>query len=555
MDYNENFDKNTNPMQEPEIKEIDLENQPQPESAVEADIAEEKKEEPQADAGVQPEAPQQAPEKSEPTPPPLPRENPAMYGQPAGGFVPPQYAPRPQQNWQPQNGRWQAPPPPANGQNPYYRPAPPQQPPYQQYQQYQQPNRPPVQPGYPNSSAGWNFEGYEQKTATPPKKKNIALRIVGIIVAICISLGVLSIAGIGIVTAVLAGVGEGNSNGVSSSHLNAASGLEITDVPSEDEPEVVVGEKLTPTQVAEKVLPSIVGVVNYARVTSNGVSGYQVAGQGSGIIFDKDGYIVTNYHVVEDAAKVKVVLSCGEGYDAEIVASDPKSDLSVLKIDATVELVAAEFGNSNQAKVGETVFAVGNPGGLELAGSFTGGYISATNRLIRGESGYSMNCLQTDAAISPGNSGGALVNLYGQVIGINSSKIADTDYEGIGFAISISEAVPIISDLLEFGYVKGRVKLGITYRFVDEVEAEFNNIEQGLLVYTVDEFCDVFKKGLEAGDLITKVDGQAIRTENQIIEYLKGKKPGDQITLTIFRKTGVGKKTFDITVTLYSDAE
>lgn len=175
--------------------------------------------------------------------------------------------------------------------------------------------------------------------------------------------------------------------------------------------------------------------------------------------------------------------------------------------------------------------------------------------MIRGKRGYSMSYLQTDAAISPGNSGGALVNLYGQVVGINSSKIADTDYEGIGFAISISEAAPIISDLLEYGYVKDRVQLGIIYHFVDEVEADFNNIEQGLLVYTVDEYSDVFKKGLQVGDLITKLDGQAIRTESQIAEYLKGKKPGDQAVLTIFRKTGVGEKTFDITVTLSADAE
>ena len=191
------------------------------------------------------------------------------------------------------------------------------------------------------------------------------------------------------------------------------------------------------------------------------------AGEGSGIIFSEDGYIVTNAHVVDGATSLKAILSDGTTYEAELVGSDTLTDLAVLKIDAT-GLQAAEFGSSEDLRVADQVMAIGNPGGYQLNSSVTIGYVSALNRAISNSStGYTMEYIQTDAAINPGNSGGALVNQYGQVVGINSAKISATGYEGLGFAIPAETAQPVISDLIEYGYVKDRAMpryLGPVYR-------------------------------------------------------------------------------------------
>lgn len=293
-------------------------------------------------------------------------------------------------------------------------------------------------------------------------------------------------------------------------------------------------------------MPSVVGVVQYQKSRP-----YVATGQGSGIILDTDGYIVTNAHVVADADGVKVVLYNGDEYTATIIGSDTKSDIAVLKINAS-NLTPAKLGNSDQLEIGEDVIAIGNPGGL--SNSVSKGIVSGLNRTVETNLGASMECIQTDAAINPGNSGGALVNEYGYVVGINSSKIAATDYEGIGFAIPINDAKPIIEDLKAYGEVQGRVRLGIEVRMIDSVLAKLNNIPMGAMVLSVEKTSDAYQQGLIAGDIIIRIDGQDITAYEDLSNQISGHQPGDSVTLEVYR-TGQNNtsQTLEITVQLMQD--
>ena len=299
----------------------------------------------------------------------------------------------------------------------------------------------------------------------------------------------------------------------------------------------VEGEVLTNRQIYKKVEPAIVGIICYER----SVIGMQEASQGSGIVFRSDGYIVTNCHVVrsddstEPYSRIEVVLTTGDSYTAQYIGGDRESDLAVLKIDAE-GLTTAVFGDSEKMQVGDEVVVIGNPSGMALAGSFTHGYISALNRSVYVSTiGSNVEFIQTDAAINPGNSGGALVNVYGQVIGITSAKLVEEGFEGIGFAIPIDNAKPIIESLIQNGYVTGRVQLGITYRAVSESIAELNGIPRGLRVVDIDESADVAQKGLQRGDIITKMDDVEVYDADTVSEALSGKSPGDTVVLTVYR--------------------
>ena len=289
------------------------------------------------------------------------------------------------------------------------------------------------------------------------------------------------------------------------------------------------------------------GVVQYQKSRP-----YVATGQGSGIILDADGYIVTNAHVVADADGVKVVLYNGEEYTAIIVGSDTKSDVAVLKISAS-NLTPAKLGNSDQLEIGEDVIAIGNPGGL--SNSVSKGIVSGLNRTVETNLGASMECIQTDAAINPGNSGGALVNEYGYVVGINSSKIAATDYEGIGFAIPINDAKPIIEDLKSYGEVQGRVRLGVEVRMIDSVLAKLNNIPTGAMVISVEKTSDAYQQGLIAGDIIIRIDGKDITAYEDLSNQISSHQPGDSVTLEVYR-TGQNNtsQTIQITVQLMEDS-
>lgn len=332
-------------------------------------------------------------------------------------------------------------------------------------------------------------------------------------------------------------------------------------------PSTTVSGSMTQQEVAAKVIPSVVCIQNYQQQNlqqglnasgwgygaqqeednSQEDSAVSPASEGSGIIATSDGYIITNAHVVEGADSLKVITSDGTTYEARLIGSDSMTDLAVIKVEAT-GLTAAEFGSSDDLVVADPVIAIGNPGGLQFNSSVTIGYVSALNRSVTSsDTGYTMECIQTDAAINPGNSGGALVNMYGQVIGINSSKIVATGYEGLGFAIPIDDALPIISDLKEYGYVKDRAMLGISGQYLDSWTANFYGLPSGMYVASISND-SVSQAGIQKGDVITKIDDTDVTSANTISGYIAKKKPGDTVTLSVTR--GLTGETFTCKVTL-----
>lgn len=397
-----------------------------------------------------------------------------------------------------------------------------------------------------SESYKWNYEDYNQQAPKQPtnknkKNKNKGLKVFAIIMCAILCAGVVGMAGYG-TYALVSGQRAQQEMESESAEAEAAPSAQLTlnDKPESTQTDEAVnlsGGELTITQRAEKVMPSAVGIVAYIQSSQSIFVGEQ--SQGSGIILSEDGYIVTNQHVIDGATSVKVVLNDGSEYNASVVGEDEKTDLAVLKIEAT-GLTPAEFGNSDQMQIGEQVIAVGNPGGLELAGSVTVGYVSAVNRPITTSNGATIDCIQTDAAINPGNSGGALVNTYGQVIGINSQKIAATEYEGIGFAISINEAQPIINDLIQYGYVRGRVVMGIAMQMIDQISAQMYGYQPGVGVVSVEENSPASKAGLVPGDIITEIDGEALTSTEVLTGILEEHKPGDVITLTVYRQSAQG---------------
>lgn len=310
--------------------------------------------------------------------------------------------------------------------------------------------------------------------------------------------------------------------------------------------------------IAAKLTPSVVCIQNYQVTRNYGFmqtdtsdSSVSPASEGSGIIMSEDGYIITNAHVVEDATSLKVMTSDGETYEAQLIGSDTVTDLAVVKIDAT-GLTAAEFGSSKDLRVADKVMAIGNPGGHELSSSVTIGYVSALNRAIANNTtGYTMEYIQTDAAINPGNSGGALINEYGQVVGINSAKISATGYEGLGFAIPIDTAQPIISDLIQYGYVKDRAVLGISGQFIDSMTGRFYGLPQGEYVAQLNS-SEAQASGLQVGDVITAIDGQQLDSESTLRSAILSKKPGDTVTLQVYRSSTQQSATVELKLSEYS---
>lgn len=297
---------------------------------------------------------------------------------------------------------------------------------------------------------------------------------------------------------------------------------------------------LTIPEIAAQVGPSVVGVINKTKVQPqryyDPFSGryYYSAdentdemveqGSGSGIIISTDGYIVTNQHVIDGAQEVSIILNTGDEITAQIIGQDVKTDLAVLKIDTDKTLTAAVLGDSTSVQVGELAVAIGNPMGQEFSGSVTAGIISAVNRTMTIEN-RTYNLLQTDAAINSGNSGGALINQYGEVIGINSVKLSESGVEGMGFAIAISEAKPIIDDLMSNGYVTGRPLVGISVQ----------ETKYGLFVASVQENSGAADAGLQEGDLIISVDGQKVSSTTEINDLRDQKKPGDTMVFRVLR--------------------
>lgn len=323
--------------------------------------------------------------------------------------------------------------------------------------------------------------------------------------------------------------------------------------------------ELTAEDVVEKVLPSVVGIESTFTVTSQnngfnynfggfaGMSGFgqnqqsqtsTATATGTGVIITSDGYIVTNAHVIYDteyeagkATSISVIVNEEERYDAEIIGYDTDCDLAVLKIDEN-NLVAAEFGSSDELKLGQNVIAIGNPLGFELMNTVTSGIVSGLNRQITINE-KSMTLIQTDTAINSGNSGGPLINKMGQVIGINSSKMSasysETSIEGIGFAIPSNEVARIVKDIMEYGYVTGKPQLGISCQNVTENISRMYNLPVGVYVASVNEESAAEKSGIQAGDIITMIDDDKITTYEELIAKKNEYKAGESIEITYVR--------------------
>lgn len=297
--------------------------------------------------------------------------------------------------------------------------------------------------------------------------------------------------------------------------------------------------------VAKKILPSIVGIKVEYPVNSIFLTQQTTASaEGSGIILSEDGYILTNNHVVNsgsssttyslgEASRVIVYLYNDETeYEAKVVGTDTETDLAVIKIEKT-GLTAAELGDSDRVLVGEYSMAAGNPLGMQS--TVTVGAISAVNREVTDSDGKTFTLIQTDAAINSGNSGGALVNSKGQVIGINTLKVSATGVEGMGFAIPINSAKPIYEQLIQYNKVK-RPYIGISGRDLDSKTASRNNLVEGIYVVSVEEYSAAEEAGIKAGDVIVKADGQEVKTMTELNTVKNKHSIGDEMTITINRK-------------------
>ena len=451
---------------------------------------------------------------------------------------------------------------PSSGNNRYYGAG--QQGPYiPQYQQQYQNSR---KTNYVYYGAGSQQPMYPQQSANSqqPKKSKGAKTGRKVFFSIIAILAVVAL----LVTGIAIGRSSGGKLSGGNSSIDGAPVLEVPSKDGSDEADTNDGaqiryststDDLDPRDVYQKVKDASVGVL----IDYNGLS-RSSSGEGSGVIVGEDSsgkytYIITCAHVVADGGTISVQLSDESQYEATLVGSDARTDIAVLRVSKT-GLTAIEIGDSDNLEVGETVYAIGNPGGVDFAGSFTNGMISAIARPISSEIGYQMVCIQHTAAINPGNSGGALVNSKGQLIGINSSKIASTDYEGMGFSVPSSTFVKVYNEIIKHGYVTNRPKLGIQYlpamsnqTYAMLVSA--NNLPTGsLIIAAIDPEGALAGTQAQQGDVIIAVDGKDLESADDLPALVESSKVGDKFTLTVCRFDSNYKMTkFDVDVTLVED--
>ena len=325
----------------------------------------------------------------------------------------------------------------------------------------------------------------------------------------------------------------------SGTKLNIVSSQESSDTTFSDEEDALCLQ-----DIYSSVIDSVVSI---SSMTSSGTS------SGTGIIMSSDGYVITNHHVITGALVISVLTNDNQEYEAALVGSDEMSDLAVLKIDAR-GLQAAEFGDSSKLRVGDSVVAIGDPLGVQLRGTMTNGIISAINRdLTVGD--RTMTLIQTNAALNNGNSGGPLINCYGQVIGINTVKMssyytATASVEGLGFAIPISVAKPIIDELIENGYVAGRPAIGISGDSLPSYYRTYYRLPDGVYVTSVNEGSDAKAKGIREGDIVTAINGERISSIDELNTVKNQYAAGDEVTLTVYRSGTY----YEVTVTLIDQA-
>ena len=298
-------------------------------------------------------------------------------------------------------------------------------------------------------------------------------------------------------------------------------------------------DKLTLQQLYSRLSPSVVGIMAYKE---DGAS----YGWGTGVIADAEGYIITNAHVLSGAVSCTVVLWNGRELEALLVGSDSETDLAVLKIQAK-GLIPAAFGSSDELSVGDDVVAIGNPLGTNFSGTLTNGIVSAINRNVD-YMGTDMDLIQTNAALNEGNSGGPLINMYGQVVGITNMKMVSNyggaTIEGIGFAIPSTTVKEIVDKLISGGEVRGRPSIGIVSGTVPETAKEEYGLPDGLYITEVYEGSDAKAKGIQPGDVLTHVNGEPVNTTERVIEIRDQHEIGDSLTMTIFRNG----ESFDVDV-------
>ena len=400
-----------------------------------------------------------------------------------------------------------------------------------------------------NQTGSSNEFYYSPKKPKTSKGKRILTAFIAILSVIAI--GTTSVVGYTLIT----GNNPVSTNATNAADKNDSSDSEKPDSSSEIDRKNLptIAQLSTPADamsipdIVTKVSPSVVGI---SCILSNGTA------TGTGIVMSKDGYIITNAHVVDGAKTVSVLLPKSYAkdssvkeedltYKATIVGKDTQTDIAVLKIDAKdKELTACEFGKSSEIRVGEVSIVIGNPLGFSLANSVTSGIISAKDRVLQIQD-RTMTLIQTDASINNGNSGGPLINAYGQVIGITSAKVSNTYGEGLGFAIPIDEAMPIIQSLMKDGFVK-RPSLGITGRNVSATYAEYYDIPRGYMVVTVTKGSGAEKAGIKVNDVIIGINDTSISSLAELNAVKNKYKPGDTVKITVHRDG----KMIDLQVTL-----
>ena len=363
-------------------------------------------------------------------------------------------------------------------------------------------------------------QGGQTPPAAPKKKKGNGGKIVLVLIAVFI----LALAG-GFAGAKLAKSGSTGDAVVYQSDTKTSTDTDSTGTAKKAN---------TVESVAASTAASVVEVKTSYVQKGSFFGDYVTSGAGSGVIISKDGYIVTNNHVIDKAEEITVTLKSGKDYKAKLIGTDDKTDIAVLKIDAK-DLTPATFGDSSAVAVGEQIVTIGNPLG-SLGGSVTTGIISATDREIEVEN-MTMTLLQIDAAVNPGNSGGALFNLNGELIGIVNAKYSSEEIEGLGFAIPINTAKATIEDIIEYGYVKGRAQLGITAVEINDLQTAISAgvTELGVYVYSVNDGSGADKAGLKAGDRLVKIDNTEINSYAVLSKILSKHSVGDTVSVTYSR--------------------
>lgn len=376
----------------------------------------------------------------------------------------------------------------------------------------------------------------QQPPKAEPKQKGVSkgLFFAGIAICVCLSF----IAGF---------VGTGIYNYFDSFNTEIRNGLTINKVDAESYDSVYKDGGLSTVEIVNKAANSVVEITTEKVTAGVFTQQYIKSGAGSGVIVDPDGVIVTNHHVIDGASKISVTLRDGTSYDASLLGSDAELDVALLEIKPESKLTAAQFGDSDILMVGQRTVAIGNPLG-QLGGSVTEGVLSALNRDVVID-GQTMSLLQTDTAINPGNSGGGLFDQNGNLIGIVNAKSSGSEVEGLGFAIPINDVINVMGDLSEYGYVRGRVDLGMTFINVDsqQVAWMYGLEKTGCYIYSVEQNTNADVAGFASGDRVISVNGIEITKSEEIEDIINNSAVGEEVTFKVENTSG---KTYSISFKL-----